>query len=45
MATSFTVPFIANSPISPPGKKTGEITKLSVEKATVSPAKFNNAPS
>ncbi len=44
MATSLTVPFIANSPILPPGKKIGEITKLSVEKAT-SPLNCKNAPS
>ena len=44
MAISLTVPFTANSPMLPPGKKIGEITKLSVEKAN-SPFISKNAPS
>jgi hypothetical protein len=34
MATSLTVPFTANAPISLPGKKSGETTKPSVETAS-----------
>ena len=44
IATSLTVPLIAKSPISPPGKKMGEMTKLSVEKATF-PLNSKKAPS
>ena len=35
MAMSFTVPQTASFPMSPPGKKSGSTTKLSVEKASV----------
>ena len=37
MAMSFTVPQTASFPMSPPGKKRGLTTKLSVEKTSRSP--------
>ena len=44
IARSFTVPQTLSLPISPPGKKMGSTTKLSVEKA-ISPAPDIIAPS
>ena len=44
MARSFTVPQTASFPMSPPGKKRGLTTKLSVEK-TRGPEQSSTAPS
>ena len=45
MAMSFTVPWMAREPMSPPGKKRGLITKESVEKARRPASTPNTAPS
>jgi hypothetical protein len=45
MARSFTVPCTAREPMSPPGKKTGFTTKLSVVKASRSLPTVTTAPS
>jgi hypothetical protein len=42
-AGSLTVPFTANSPMSPPGKNSGETTYESVVTARVAPATSNGA--
>ena len=41
-ATSLAVPHTASLPMSPPGKKIGSITKLSVENDNVPPKAFNS---
>ena len=45
IATSFTVPWTASEPMSPPGKKIGLMTNESVEKAIRPPGTSSSAPS